>query len=573
MALSISNGLHHEPMECELCETDKNIQWSCKKCNKFMCNKCRNIHMKVKTSTDHEIIKMDDIGKQQSVVKDNILCNVHEQTTASMFCCTCDFLVCSDCICNSHLKHDLKSIELIFKDKKDKLVQLDATISHDLMLCRSEAKEVHSTQTVWDSLYEETLEKLDWKEQVIKDEISKYVKLLRNEIKTEKKVRRKIIGEKETHIEEAMKILEEEKDEIQAVLASNKKGIIFRTASELGSNLPELSFYSLPKEITCFFPGEATAKHIPKLLGSLSQIYISKHESSIHFRVCKSYVSNLPKVDKIVTLDDKTAWISYPTEKALRQIAIGINDKIQIKKNISTKIYDMALTSHGDILLSMYESSEVKLLTKSGEIKPFLSVENLFPLGIHVNRDNSILLGLKVKETADDIKLKNAGCSKILKCGMDGKKKQSYECEKHEERLFTAPHRITTNINKDIVIIDKILEDGYKDANKDNDEINGRIVVLGKEGDLKWTYLGHPHINYSETHSFSPCDIVTTSVGHVIVADLMTSALHVLSRQGDLLTCKLMGDKGVVNPHSLCFDTRGQIWIGCDKIHIVKFCC
>jgi hypothetical protein len=63
---------------------------------------------------------------------------------------------------------------------------------------------------------------------------------------------------------------------------------------------------------------------------------------------------------------------------------------------------------------------------------------------------------------------------------------------------------------------------------------------------------------------------VTTSVGHVIVADLMTSALHVLSRQGDLLTCKLMGDKGVVNPHSLCFDTRGQIWIGCDQIHIVK---
>jgi hypothetical protein len=45
------------------------------------------------------------------------------------------------------------------------------------MLCRSEAKEVHSTQTVWDSLYEETLEKLDWKEQVIKDEISKYALL------------------------------------------------------------------------------------------------------------------------------------------------------------------------------------------------------------------------------------------------------------------------------------------------------------------------------------------------------------------------------------------------------------
>jgi hypothetical protein len=50
-------------------------------------------------------------------------------------------------------------------------------------------------------------------------------------------------------------------------------------------------------------------------------------------------------------------------------------------------------TKSTDILLSIYGSSYVKLLTKSGEIKQFLSVAPLLPTGIHVTSDNNIILG------------------------------------------------------------------------------------------------------------------------------------------------------------------------------------
>jgi hypothetical protein len=54
----------------------------------------------------------------------------------------------------------------------------------------------------------------------------------------------------------------------------------------------------------------------------------------------------------------------------------------------------MTLTSNNDILLSDINSSDIKLLTKSGEIKPFFSVSPLFPLGIHVTSDNTIIVGV-----------------------------------------------------------------------------------------------------------------------------------------------------------------------------------
>jgi hypothetical protein len=38
---------------------------------------------------------------------------------------------------------------------------------------------------------------------------------------------------------------------------------------------------------------------------------------------------------------------------------------------------------------------------------------------------------------------------------------------------------------------------------------------------------------------------------------------HVLSEQGDILTCKVMEDTGIKYPVSLDIDMRGQLWVGC----------
>jgi hypothetical protein len=47
------------------------------------------------------------------------------------------------------------------------------------------------------------------------------------------------------------------------------------------------------------------------------------------------------------------------------------------------------------------------------------------------------------------------------------------------------------------------------------------------------------------------------------VCDHSTHALHVLSEQGDILTCKVMEDTGIKCPLSLDIDMRGQLWVCC----------
>jgi hypothetical protein len=179
-----------------------------------------------------------------------------------------------------------------------------------------------------------------------------------------------------------------------------------------------------------------------------------------------------------------------------------------------------------------------------------------------VTNNNDIILGVVEEYT---YKLTDKSCRKIIVFGQNKKEKQSYQYNKYKQRLFTVPDRITDK-NSDIVVID---------SKSKND---GRVVVLGKEGGVKWIYQGHPQIN-TEDKPFNPRDIVTTLVGNVIVADCNNDTLHVISGEGELLTYKVMLDQGVIGPLSLDIDTLVQLWVGCNtfkgkaddaKVHIVK---
>jgi hypothetical protein len=112
-------------------------------------------------------------------------------------------------------------------------------------------------------------------------------------------------------------------------------------------------------------------------------------------------------------------------------------------------------------------------------------VSPLITTGIHVTNNNDIILGVMEEDT---FKLTDTSCRKIIVIGENKKEKQSYQYNKRQQRLFTIPFRIK-DVNSDIVVIDRASDD------------DGRVVVLGKEGDVKWFYQGHPQIN-TEDKSF-----------------------------------------------------------------------
>ncbi|CAC5364496.1 unnamed protein product [Mytilus coruscus] len=174
-------------------------------------------------------------------------------------------------------------------------------------------------------------------------------------------------------------------------------------------------------------------------------------------------------MNRVLIEDDKKAWILNHMTSSLRKI--HIDDTMKTVKDISVDVLDMSLTDNNDVLLSSYGSTDVSLLsTKNGEIKSFLSMSPLYPLGIYVTKYNEVILG--VKEKGDIHKITDKICRKVKIFGMDGKQKQSYEYDKHKQRLFTVPYRITSNLN------------------------NGILVVMTREGQVEWIYQENSHVNY-----------------------------------------------------------------------------
>jgi hypothetical protein len=101
----------------------------------------------VQTTIEHEIIDVTTSGGfidvQPTVIcTDNIPCQIHRSKLSFMFCQTCDVLVRSNCICSSHKKHDLESIDQVCMEKMEKLKAIRDKISQNLVRRESENKDL-----------------------------------------------------------------------------------------------------------------------------------------------------------------------------------------------------------------------------------------------------------------------------------------------------------------------------------------------------------------------------------------------------------------------------------------------
>ncbi|VDI33927.1 Hypothetical predicted protein [Mytilus galloprovincialis] len=565
MAFSQSMRRAQIPKPCELCETNTHIKWKCVQCNTLMCDQCKKIHLKVLT---HDIVDVKSAEAktelEHNIITDNIPCQIHKKKLNCMFCRTCDQLVCPDCITDFHKKHDLDSIDKVCDEKKRELKELEYQYINKFTLCKIEDSKVQDFKTKYKQFLSESVQKIDQQETLIINEVRKYAVALREQLKREKQRIEKSITEKEKNIGKLKETLLNKQSNIHEILESNKAAEVFSANPDFSEKeIPNASFMAFPGETKDFIPTNEDVKTISNLFGLLQKTKLPTGLPRINLNVTKSYTTDQYVVERTLILDDKTAWISNCNKSSLYNINIG--DTIKTVEDVSVQVYDMSLTGNNDVFLSLFNKTVISLLTtKTGEIKPFLSVSPLISLGIHVTKHNEIILG--VSDRGDAYNLTDESCRKVIIFEMDGKQKQSYEYDKHKLRLFTVPFRTTSNVNDDILVLDRTSKD------------DGRVVVLNREGQVQWTYQGHPQVNSGDKFFF-PIDIVTTSVGHVIVADIDNHALHVLSGEGNLLTCKVMEDQGIIYPTSLDIDIKGQLWMGCyseddhrtdAKLHVVK---
>ncbi|XP_071150016.1 uncharacterized protein [Mytilus edulis] len=266
--------------------------------------------------------------------------------------------------------------------------------------------------------------------------------------------------------------------------------------------------------------------------------------------VIKVVTTELPAVVGIVENED-ILWIHNPQEKILQKVKVNENIDL-IQELTGVKVYDIAkLVNDEGYLLSIYSSNILKMLTPKGQLKALSNISPFLPLGIHITKENDILVGFQ--ENAPTFPITETSRRGIRKLGMDRKVKFTFEYDKDKRRLFTCPYRITTNINGDICVSDIITADN-----------SGRVTVLDNDGSVKWSYIGNPDVN-GGWNKFNPEGIATTSQGHIVITDCNNHAIHVLSMKGDVLLCQKTLQLNFIAPCSVCIGENDILKIGCSS--------
>ncbi|CAC5393189.1 unnamed protein product [Mytilus coruscus] len=555
---------------CDLCERDTDIRYKCMDCNKFLCERCKGIHKNVPTLSLHDIcdLKSELLCPVNTKVRmDNIPCNYHKKFQC-MFCKDCEVLVCSECISNLHQKHCLESLEKTCEEKLSKLERYKAEIGKDVVSLQKSYSDLAIAKTKWENSLDDIRSKINDKEDELKEAVTKNASKLRDDL-TEKRrdgieyilIKQKRFKEMEHKLNSKLEILK--------TMQSSARGEIFAFEQQV-MNYPTSGISEnviLRKEIK-YLERSTSEETVSALFGSM---YVLDVPYTMDITIDRSLTTNFSNIENLVVSDGETAWVSTFENNEASVQKMHLTEMFGTLKQLTVHAFDMAFTENNDLLISIQSTSEIMRVSFNCELESLLDVSPLIVKAIHVTKNGDFYVG--VRESGDPFELTESSCRKILVYkSSDGKQSSltsnvSYEYDQSKQRLFTSPCRITTISDGDVIIVGDWIT-----------HIEGRLVVLNRNGDLEWIYNGNSKIN-SDKSKFRPYDIVSSPEGYIVVADKNNHALHLLNGAGELIACKLLDEIGITLPKSLCFDFWGYLWIGCStftedksgaKIYAVK---
>ncbi|XP_063412437.1 uncharacterized protein LOC134695162 [Mytilus trossulus] len=271
-------------------------------------------------------------------------------------------------------------------------------------------------------------------------------------------------------------------------------------------------------------------------------------ESEVITSVFNTYTTTVPVINSLLCSGD---YLVYFVQNKTEENAVFVKGKmlkssIRILQTLQKRIFDIAVNEEGEIYFKeMIDNNCVCILTNSGEIKTVVNTSPMRPLSLHVNKDNSLIVGLK--EQGPSFPVTDFSVRQVIIFDNEYKRKVTLETDTKGRKLFSYPARIETDSKNILYVADRMRAD-----------LSGRIVAVDVNGRLKFTYNGNPNLQ-----TFLPHGITITSSDNIILSDAKNNALHILNPRGELLGLHFVDKEyKIERPHSLCIDNEGYLLIG-----------
>ncbi|XP_052098620.1 uncharacterized protein LOC127733298 [Mytilus californianus] len=541
MAFSKSVIRGQMPINCNLCETEKNIKWKCLTCGVLMCSTCKDkIHLRI--AKDHKVVDIKNVGLPvEGLDFTNIKCQDHSEQSSCLFCTNCDKLVCPSCIAKVHKKHDLTEISDAYNLKIDILKKRQIKLQKEKDEITATKDQLNQFQNCETSNYTKVSTDILNHEKVLKAAVVKHIAKLRNELDQNHQASSKANEEVINDIYKSEIQIDEKYSDVQDFINTTDISKFFQNvnriekSTELSVPKPEISLGSTLQ----FIPGEITQSNI----GVIQRVDIPSADAKVSLSFFNQYQTNLPLISYLSACHDDSLWIACDSDEVLQKVKPeGTNLKTISTFNID--VYGMAISKSDDLLLAVSDKSKLQMISSTtGKVTDTVYDINPFiPGAIHITSGGQVIVGGYNDERVA-----------VFVINKNGDHEAVYEHDHHKQPIFSYPCSITTTSNGNIQVAD------YDPNDLGLNEDSGKLVVLGKARDVINIYKGDSEINKEEP--FRPAGIVTTPRDNVIVVDVDTNTLHILNNSGQLITYINTTDHGM-GPNSLSLTPTGQFYIG-----------
>jgi hypothetical protein len=130
--LELKDGSEVIATLCDACDKTKDLESKCLTCNMALCNRCTVAHARIKATSGHTVLTMEDVKKSPlaSVMSQrSTMCPQHVDEIVKLYCGDCNTGICMLCKATVHEKHNCKELTTVATPNRQTLTDLQSQCS------------------------------------------------------------------------------------------------------------------------------------------------------------------------------------------------------------------------------------------------------------------------------------------------------------------------------------------------------------------------------------------------------------------------------------------------------------
>ncbi|KAK3103341.1 hypothetical protein FSP39_018608 [Pinctada imbricata] len=433
------------------------------------------------------------------------ICEKHDKKELIAYCKTCQEKICSSCIKEKHTSHDWEMIIDILREKKRSLPEECKEIRVKNLprleeLLRSFDTKIEEEEACFEqnkcSLNSSRQSYINAINRIFDDRIDECRHKSESTVQMYKGNRDKL-KQKTEYLDLVTTALDQD-------INTLPDHDILDMEKEMKGELEKALSYSADKYTctTIFVAGQLDVHALGTMVGEIHSISVEEKYDIVKY-------SNV--ILSVKSTSDTNAWVSVGKDNYAKLIDREGN----VMKTMKNPCTDLVILSSGEFVLTNKTKCNISILSKDEDTIRTIDTKPLQPTWISKTENDDILVTLR--DDGDDYNLVPTSRRIVQRMTLTGEALHTYEFKKdNKTRLFTCQTKTVENKNTDICVVNGL------------SKYSGELVVLNKDGHIKFTYSG----NGIKSEMFLPFDIECDSKGRIILTEGQHRAIHMLSAEG-----------------------------------------